>query len=167
MVATATDLPQVIALEGLDLHWGHDGGPILTGTVGDAGLAEVVHPPGPDGSGFVHGEAVVLPAADLDNFVVGQTPYLPGDKAVSDAAIDDAASQLILLPAAPGQNVTLLGESQGMVSPHGNVFDLLELGDQHGRGLDLDLFGEAKDALVVLYQLAVRPTSQRDQCNSL
>lgn len=68
-------------------------------------------------------------------------------------ALDNSAAELVLLPRTPGEDTALFVQSEGVVGPADQVFDLLEAWEQDRGGLHPMRLVEAEDSIVALCKL--------------
>lgn len=137
VVLATVDVGNVVVLKGGELDRSEDDGIVLACVGLDTNLAKVVQTPAVDTALVVDGEAVVGATGNLDNLASGQTDAL-GSERRHLVALDDASSELVLLTATPGNNVTLDVESKDVVGTGCEGGDLLECGDEDGSRLNLD-----------------------------
>lgn len=147
--------------EGLDLGGLQDNGAVLGTTklivivlvplplgTGDAELAKVVEAPGPGAALVVEGEAVVGAGGDGDDADAAAEGAAAGAEGRGlGVALDDAAAELVLLGGAPGLDLAAVVEGENVVGARGEGDDLAGLVEEDRSVLDVDVLGEAQDAI--------------------
>lgn len=152
-VALATrDVGDLVLLEFLDDHGLGDGeegvGAII---IVDASLAVAVETPGPDLTIDVDGERVVVTRVNRRDLLAAGDVDGTGLETVDTRALNNATTQLILLPVAPSVNNALVVEDDRMISTTDGGDDVLELWDLGGSILDAHGLGETKDTIGSLF----------------
>lgn len=127
MVLTAVNISNLVVGEGVNDGRTQNDGVVLAGTVADARLGKVVQTPGPDFTVHIDGEAVVLAAGDLLDVVFSSETHALRNEGGQLVALEDAAAELVLLAAAPGEDVALGIEGEDVVGPCCEDLDVLEL----------------------------------------
>lgn len=146
MMLATINVGDLAIFKGSNLGRLENDGFILAGIGFNADLAEVVQTPAINLTLLVNSKAVVRAASDFDNLATGQTNAL-GNQRRHLVALNDATAQLVLLATTPSDDVALVVESEHVVGTSGQSLDVLEGGQQHGSGLDLDGLGEAEDTI--------------------
>lgn len=149
VVLATSDLLDLVVLERLDNGGTQNNGVILASAHLNTSLGKVVQTPGPNGAILAKSKAVVGSASNAIDLVLGKTHAL-GDKGGKLVALDDTASKLVLLAAAPGDNDTLVVKSENVVGTGSKGRDVLQCGKVGGSLLDLDLVGETEDTVTRL-----------------
>lgn len=148
VVSSTAELGDVAVGEGVNGDWVSNGGLIVTSVVPDTSRTETVQTPGVDRAVGVHGEGVVGARAHVDN-VLAQAE-LARLQAVELVALDNAATELVLLARTPGEDAAAVVQGEDMIGTASQLLDLLEGGDENGGGLNAVLRIKAQDAVVAL-----------------
>ena len=153
VVGAAVDVGDVVVLEAADDARDGDDGIGLAGQVGVARLGVVVQAPGPELAAVVDVEARVRAGGNLDGMSrLGEASAHRRVQARLRAAPSRhaLARELRLSTAAPGEHLAVPVQRQHVVRPGSKTNNLVEAGNLHRSVLHLDLWGEAKNAIVAL-----------------
>ncbi|GKT52320.1 uncharacterized protein ColSpa_12501 [Colletotrichum spaethianum] len=120
----------VVSVQALDDGRRYDGREAGNLSCRYAALAKVVQPESPDLAVGIDGEAVMRSRKDLGRFVFGHA-YALRDQGFEAATLQDASSQLVLLPRAPRKDVAVVGQSEDVVCATGQLNDVFEARDAH------------------------------------
>jgi hypothetical protein len=154
VVSATTELGDFPVGEGFNRDGVSNGGLIVTSVVPDTSRTETVQTPGVDRAVGVHGEGVVGARAHVNN-VLAQAE-LARLQAVELVALDDAATELVLLARTPGEDAAVVVQGEDMVGTASQLLNLLQGGDEDRSGLNAVLWIKAQDAVVALLNQELR-----------
>lgn len=131
----------------------HNGRFVITGTISNTRLTKTIQTPCVDLSGLVDSERMESATANVHD-IFGETEF-PRLQAIQPVTLDNTTSQLILLTRPPRKDSTSVIQSEHMVVPTGQVFDLLQRRDKGRSRLDLMAGIETQNAIVTLETVSV------------
>ena len=149
------DLGDFLACQGFDEGGFLDIRLVFTSEGGETGLAERVEAPGVDLVVLGDGKGMVGARVDGSDFVLGQAEFA-WLEAVVVLAFNNAATELVLLSGAPGEDVAFFVEGEDVVGTGSEGGDVLDVGNLDRGVLDEFVRIEAENAFIILGGRLVR-----------
>lgn len=124
VVRATTDLGDAAARERLNNSGMNNGSLVVASTLPNRRCAEAVQTPGVNFARGVDSERVVRAAANVHDIL--WKPEFAGKQAMELVTLDDATTELVLLPGAPREHTALVIEREDVIGTTGKMFDLLQ-----------------------------------------